>query len=194
MKGTVSILPGTCDRMIEAYISNRPQVAPAPAVLSRPQPHRHDRQIGFPQWANLKLLQRHRAFLAAMIEAEEDPTAHRRALHDWQDYRRRLRESIIHDYAQGDVVHGNTYCYGGDLDGATRLDDPTGETIRCDRLIHYTHPVNPEDLQLREAAIWCTEVYRYYIPGLDDGPWAAQNEPLQAINPESYRELLLARV
>lgn len=190
--GTVHILPSICGQLIEAYVSTRPQTAPPPVALSRPQSHRHDRRVTFPQWAELKLLQRHRAFLAAVNESE-DPQAQRRALQDWHNYRRQLRLNIIHEYAQGDVVHGNTYCYGGDLDGATRIDTPTGEVIRCDRLIHYTHPVNPEDLHLREAAIWCAEVYRYHIPGLDDGPWAAQNEPLQAIAPESYRELLWAR-
>jgi hypothetical protein len=194
LDGTVAILPGTCDRLVEAYISDRPPVV-APAVpAARPVPHRHDRRVNLPQWAELRLLQRHRAFLAAVNEAGEDAIARRRALADWQDYRRRLRLSIIHDYAQGDVVHGNTYCYGGELDGAHQLDQPTGETIRCDRLIHYTHPVNPEDLHLREANVWCAEIYRYHMPGLDDGPWAAQNEPLQAITPESYREMLVLRI
>lgn len=191
--GTVHILPGTCDRLVEAYVNTRPQAIEPPADPSRPEPHRHDRRVAFPQWAELRLLQRHRAFLAALAE-NEDLQTQRRALQDWQAYRRRLRLSIIHDYAQGDVVHGNTYCYGGDLDGATRLDTPTGEAIHCDRLIHYTHPVNPEDLYLREARVWCAEVYRYHIPTLDDGPWAAQNEPRQDITPESYRELLLARI
>jgi hypothetical protein len=192
--GTIHILPATCDRLVEAHIKQRGTTPPPPEPLATmPPPHRHDRRVHLPQWAELKLLQRHRAFLAAVNDAGDDAAKASRALEDWQAYRRRLRLSIIHDYAQGDVVHGNTYCYGGDLQGATRLDNPTGEVIRCDRLIHYTHPINPEDLALREANVWCAEVYRYHIPGLDDAPWMAQNSPRYALDAPAYRDLLLAR-
>jgi hypothetical protein len=192
LDGTVTLLPGACDRLVEVYIHSREVGAESPPVEppAKPQPLRRDRRVLLPQWAELKLLDRHRAFIVAMAE----DAAYIESLHqEFKDYRRRLRLNVIHDYAQGDVVTGNTYCYGGQLEGATTLETPTGEIIRCDRLIHYTHPVNPEDLYLREVNVWCNEICRYYVPGLDDGEWNAQNEPLQAITPESYRELLLAR-
>jgi hypothetical protein len=192
VNGTVTIMPGAIDRMVEAYLSSDRMDTPA-TPAQRPTPHRRDRRLDFPAWAETRLLQHHRAFIQAMADADDDSQAQRRALENWQNARRQMRLNIIHEYAQGDVVHGNTYCYGGDLNGAHQLDTPTGEIIRCDRLIHYTHPVNPEDLWLREASVWCREIYRYHIPGLDDGPWQTQNEPLQQLYPDSYRELLVAR-
>jgi len=195
IEGTIHILPAACDRLVATHIKQRGTIQPpAESTTTKPPPHRHDRRIHLPQWAELKLLQRQRAFLAAVNDAGDNAVNTARALADWQAYRRRLRLSIVHDYAQGDVVHGNTYCYGGDLQGATRLNSPTGEAIRCDRLIHYTHPINPEDLALREANVWCAEIYRYYIPGLDDAPWMAQNSPRYALDAHAYRDLLLARV
>lgn len=192
LNGTVHILPAAADRLIEAHIHNRTDPAPPPIFAAPPRPRRQDRRIILPQWAETKLLQLHRAFLALANEAGDDTQAIRKAQQQWQAHRLRLRNAVIHDYAQADVVYGNTYCYGGDLEGAHRLDQPTGEAIRCDRLIHYTHPVNPEDLALREARVWCTEIYRYHLPGLDDAQWQAQNEPLQQLTPDSYRELLVA--
>jgi hypothetical protein len=192
LDGTIHILPATADRLVEAHIHNRADPAPPPTLTAPPRPRRQDRRIILPPWAENKLLQLHRAFLALANDAGDDIQAIRKAQCQWQHSRCRLRKAIIHDYAQADVVHGNTYCYGADLDGAHRLDQPTGEVIRCDRLIHYTHPVSPEDLALREARVWCVEVYRYHIPGLDDAQWQAQNEPLQPLTPDSYRELLVA--
>lgn len=193
LDGTVTLLPAACDRLIEVYIHSRgddPESQPIEPP-AKPQHLRRDRRVLLPQWAELKLIDRHRAFIVAL--GQDDVIDITAAHQEFKDYRRRLRLNVIHDYAQGDVVTGNTYCYGGQLEGATPLETPTGEIIRCDRLIHCTHPVSPEDLYLREANVWCSEIYRYYVPGLDDGEWIAQNEPLQAINPESYRELLLAR-
>lgn len=189
LDATIRLKPQAISRLIEAFLRSNKPPDPGPEC---PNPIRRDRVIHITRAANLKLLEGHQKFLAAVDAAGDDLKARQAALEAWAQYRRSLRLELVLPAAEADVVQGSTGCYGAELPGATTLQN-TGEIIRCDRVIHITHPVSPEDLHLRERNVWCKEIFRYHVPGLDDAAWNYQNEPLQTITPEGYRELLALR-
>lgn len=193
LDGTVRLKAPSLTPMVETHIQQQ-QEKKVKASTPQPSPRRQDRSVPLPTWAHTRLLARQVAFIHEFGNTKNtDRQAD--AIATWQDYRRRLRISLLEPIVQGDVVIGSTVIYSPPvaIEGARVLAQPTGETIRCDRLIHLSHPVNPEDLYLRERGISCKEIYRYRVLGLDDADWATQNEPLQAIAPDNYRQLLIAR-
>lgn len=189
--GTLHVKAESLDPLVEEYMQAMSKAEPDDPV-DRPDPSRRDVTVHIPDWARLELMEHQAKFIDDYANAQTKDQQ-LGAVQAWKDYRNKLRIDLITPIAQGHVIHGHTCCYGGTLEGAQTLTEITGEQIRCDRLIHLTHPVSPEDLLMRESRVWCSSIVRYRVPGLDDAAWVAQNEPLQDINPETYRELLFWR-
>jgi hypothetical protein len=101
LDGTVHISPGAVDSLIETYIQARAKAEPDHDTPPRPQPHRQDRTIHLPQWAQMKLLHRQASFLEDIAAAGDNTQARLKALDDWQDFRERLRLSVVHPRRPG---------------------------------------------------------------------------------------------
>lgn len=177
------------DRAIHAYVRSQPK---RQSTVASVEPRRIDRavKLGAAEEAKLAAIQRNFGADARGVSQEADS----QAVFDYRNEQlARLRLSIITPIAQGDVS-GITCVYGGELAGALTLEQPCGEALECDTLIHLSHPCSPEDLHLREMGIRARRIYRYHVPGLDDAAWARQNEPLRwPMTALEYRQLLALR-
>jgi len=106
-----------------------------------------------------------------------------------------LRSRIIEPWIEGDIKAGSTLVYGRrEFSGAECLLYPDGKLRDVEALIHDDHPVSPEDLFLREHRTNAKRIYRYRIERLDDQEWAFQNDLLNPLDAQGWRELLTQRL
>lgn len=108
--------------------------------------------------------------------------------------KRHLRLDILAVFVSIDTS-GLTLIYGDRLfDSAVVLDNPDGRARTVDTLIHYTHPVSPEELYLREQRVSAKRIIRYQVPGLDDGDWMRQDEPQSDLDADAFRKIIRDRL
>jgi hypothetical protein len=114
------------------------------------------------------------------------------------DYRRSvtdLRLHIIQPIAEQDIDDQTALIYGGlHIPGCVSIDRPDGRHYIVDLLVHYSHPVSPEELRLRERRVTCKKILRYYVPGLDDARWQQQNQQRQSLDADGWRTLIAHRL
>ena len=182
---TIEIDLEAIDQVIEQELKRRANSHPAP---QEPEPERIDQWVALPQQAKIRLMKLEADFLRATQLGVSGPEAIATLNHG----KATLRTEIVLPFAQAHVS-GSTLVYGGQLEGATTI-EADGRAATCDTLIHFSHPVNPEDLAIRERRITCNKIVRLQVEALDDIAWLKQNQPLHwPLNSRDWRNLLLDR-
>jgi hypothetical protein len=167
----------------------------SPASPSTPQkfsPTRTDFTLELDTASQARLAEIELVYLQEWEAANGDRTAQQSAYRDRQSAIRQLRLQFLSSLVEP-AANGGTLIYGGWFPNAVSLDYPDGQWRQVETLIHFAHPISPEDLYLRECRVSCDRIIRYHIPGLDDAEWIRQNEPRQRLDAAKWRSLLLQR-
>jgi hypothetical protein len=183
----------TVDRLLEDGL-NQPDLTSPVKTLLTTTAERIDRVIDLIPDLQLKALQISNQFQADWAAAGDDRGMERLARRRQLEAQRELRLEAIAPYVMADIVYGSTLLYGLRFEGVIPLQYPDGKAYVVKSLIHQSHPATPEDLYLREVRAVAEKIYRYRVPGLDDGDWFRQNEPRSTLDAQGWRKLLAARI
>jgi len=179
--------------LVDSKIVEALEISPTP--LPTPQkfsPTRTDFTLELDTANQARLAEIELVYLQEWEAANGDLDAQDIAYRDMRTAKKALRSQFLTSLIEAAAGPG-TLVYGGWFANATCLERPDGQWRRVETLIHFTHPVSPEDLYLRECRVTCDRIIRYHIPGLDDAEWIRQNEPRQRLDAAKWRSLLLQR-
>lgn len=179
------------DELIERRLKDQ-QTAISPPAGNNTE--RVDRTLVMDATQQARLIEIDAVYLEEWQQANGEWELQRLARAKQQQAKIKLRSQVIEQYAAMDVKPGNTLVYGGVLPGAVCLDVPDGQQRSVERLIHFSHPVNGDELWLRECRVQAERVIRYRVPGLDDAQWMMQDEGRSGLDAAGYREILKQRL
>jgi hypothetical protein len=165
--------------MVDGMESAAPEPSENPAI-----PTRIDRTYPLSETDQAEWIQIGMEFGRRYREAQS-LSERSQVISDQEAIAKQFRMRVLKPLIEADMV-GDPIVFGTGFPDA--LLRPDGLHRYGGVLIHASHPLNAEELYLRESQCTVSQIIRYRIPGLDDAEWIRQNEPRETMDTIAWRK------